>query len=63
MPAQDKAKNPDRGRRASFNRKTGEVAGSGADAGNNPDGIEEYDDDLHEEAPIAQHRRDPAKGA
>lgn len=38
----------DRGTRASFDRRTGEVAGSGAGAGNNPDSSEDYDSDLHE---------------
>jgi hypothetical protein len=35
----------DRGRRADFNRKTGEVSGSGAGIAN-PDAAEDYDDDL-----------------
>lgn len=39
----------DRGKRASFDRRTGEVSGSGAGAGNNPDASEDYDSDLHEE--------------
>lgn len=39
----------DRGTRASFDRRTGEVSGSGAGAGNNPDSSEDYDSDLHEE--------------
>lgn len=36
--------NPDRGKRASFDRKTGEVHGSGAGIGN-PNADEDYDDD------------------
>ena len=35
----------DRGKRASFDRRTGEVSGSGAGAGNSPDAREEYDSD------------------
>jgi hypothetical protein len=38
------ADNPDRGKRASFDRRTGEVHGSGAGIGN-PAAAEEYDDD------------------
>jgi hypothetical protein len=38
----------DRGKRASFDRRTGEVSGSGAGAGNAPDDNEDYDSDLHE---------------
>lgn len=34
---------PDRGQRASFDRKTGEVSGSGAGIGN-PASTEDYDD-------------------
>lgn len=36
--------NPDRGKRAGFDRKSGEVHGSGASIGN-PEAAEEYDDD------------------
>lgn len=36
--------NPDRGKRAGFDRKTGEVHGSGAGIGN-PEAAEDYDDD------------------
>jgi hypothetical protein len=46
--AADKAKQEtDRGRRASFDRRTGEVSGSGAGAGGNADASEDYDSDLH----------------
>ena len=37
----------DRGKRAGFDRRTGEVTGSGAGAGGNPDSNEDYDGDLH----------------
>lgn len=36
----------DRGKRATFDRKTGEVAGSGAGAGNPEGSSEDYDSDL-----------------
>jgi hypothetical protein len=48
----------DRGKRASFDRRTGEVSGSGAGAGNNPDAREEYDSDLHEEVPVGTKEED-----
>lgn len=35
----------DRGKKASFDRKTGEVSGSGSGIGN-PAGDEDYDDDI-----------------
>jgi hypothetical protein len=41
----------DRGKKATFDRRTGAVSGSGAGAGNNPDSDEGYDSDLGEEAP------------
>jgi hypothetical protein len=41
----------DRGKPAGFDRRTGVVSGSGAGAGDNPDDKEEYDSDLHGEAP------------
>jgi len=37
----------DRGKRASFDPRTGEVSGSGAGAGGSPDAKEDYDSDLH----------------
>lgn len=37
----------DRGKPASFDRRTGEVSGSGAGAGGNDDAREDYDTDLH----------------
>jgi hypothetical protein len=39
----------DRGRKATFDRKTGAVSGSGAGAGNNPGSDEGYDSDLGED--------------
>jgi hypothetical protein len=36
---------PDRGKRPTFNRKTGEVSGSGASIGN-PSSSEDYDNDV-----------------
>lgn len=49
---QDDRQGSDRGKPASFDRRTGEVSGSGAGAGNNPDANEDYDSDLHEEVPL-----------
>ena len=40
----EKQKEPDRGRRAGFDRKTGEVSGSGAGIAN-PGADEDFDDD------------------
>jgi len=48
----------DRGKPASFDRRTGEVSGSGAGAGNNPDAREDYDSDLHEEVPVGTEKED-----
>lgn len=36
----------DRGKRATFDRKTGQVSGSGSGAGNGGVSDEDYDDDL-----------------
>jgi hypothetical protein len=47
MAAKDRKGETDRGRKASFDRRTGEVSGSGAGAGGNPDAAEDYDGDLH----------------
>lgn len=41
----------DRGKRASFDRRTGEVSGSGAGIGNPDDTTEDYDADLKVEMP------------
>lgn len=48
----------DRGKKATFDRKTGAVSGSGAGAGNNPGSDEGYDSDLGEDvlAPAAPDR-------
>jgi hypothetical protein len=40
------AKGSDRGKRATFDRQTGQVSGSGSGAGNGGVGDEDYDDDL-----------------
>ena len=37
----------DRGKLAGFDRRSGEVSGSGAGAGGSPDAKEDYDSDLH----------------
>ena len=44
-PKPSAAKATDRGRKASFDRRTGEVSGSGAGIGN-PAAAEDYDDDI-----------------
>ena len=44
-PKPSAAKTSDRGRKASFDRRTGAVSGSGAGIGN-PSAAEEYDSDL-----------------
>ena len=41
----------DRGKRASFDRRTGEVSGSGAGAGNPDDRTEDYDSDVKRRMP------------
>ena len=41
----------DRGKRATFDRKTGEVSGSGAGIGNPDDTTEDYDSDHKVEMP------------
>jgi hypothetical protein len=48
----------DRGKKATFDRRTGAVSGSGAGAGNNPGSDEGYDSDLDEDvlAPAAPGR-------
>ena len=47
MASQNGKDEKDRGKRASFDRRTGEVSGSGAGAGGNADASEDYDADLH----------------
>jgi hypothetical protein len=51
----------DRGKRAGFDRRTGEVSGSGAGTGGNPDSSEEYDSDLHSgtKGPKGKRRQTP----
>jgi hypothetical protein len=44
----------DRGKRAGFDRRTGEVSGSGAGVGDSPDSTEDYDSDLHSEPDAAK---------
>lgn len=44
-PTSSPAKATDRGRKAGFDRRTGEVSGSGAGIGN-PAAAEDYDSDL-----------------
>ena len=55
----DRPSGTDRGRRATFDRKTGRPLGSGSGAGVNPDDNEEYDDDLQEEEPGVGAKRPP----
>lgn len=50
----------DRGKRAGFNRKTGEVFGSGAGIGNPDDTTEDYDTDHKVEMP--SEKPEAAKG-
>ena len=50
---QHEGEDGDRGKPASFDRRTGEVSGSGAGTGNNPDAGEDYDSDLDEQAPLS----------
>lgn len=54
MAAKDRKGESDRGQSASFDPRTGEVSGSGAGAGGNPDAAEDYDGDLHgqDEPPV-----------
>ena len=47
MTAQREMSESDRGKPASFDRRTGEVSGRGAGAGGNEDSSEDYDSDLH----------------
>jgi hypothetical protein len=49
MASKNETGESDRGKRASFDRRTGEVSGSGAGAGGSPDATEDYDSDLHSE--------------
>ena len=47
MTADKGSQKSDRGKRAGFDRDSGEVFGSGAGAGGNRDSGEDYDADLH----------------
>ena len=47
MTTESTRKESDRGKPASFDRRTGKVSGSGAGAGGNADANEDYDSDLH----------------
>ena len=49
MASKNETGESDRGKRASFDRRSGEVSGSGAGAGGSPDAMEDYDSDLHSE--------------
>jgi len=49
MPSERDEKTGDRGKKATFDRRTGAVSGSGAGAGNNPGSGEGYDSDLGED--------------
>jgi len=52
----------DRGRRAGFNRETGEVSGSGAGIGN-PASDEDYDDDISVGSGSDRRAGDPSNAA
>lgn len=52
-----------RGKRATFDRKTGEVSGSGAGAGNPEGGAEDYADDLSTGSGGTSRVSDPGNGA
>ena len=59
MASEKSRSDSDRGRKASFDRRTGEVSGSGAGAGGNPDSSEDYDSDLHSGAAGIKGRHRP----
>ena len=52
----------DRGKRADFNRRTGEVSGSGAGIAN-PDADEDYDDDQGVGSGSERKEGDPSNAA
>jgi hypothetical protein len=52
-------KGSDRGKPAGFDPRSGEVSGSGAGAGGNPDAAEDYDSDLNDEAARRDSRSKP----
>ena len=49
MATKDRNDASDRGKRAGFDPESGEVFGSGAGTGGNPDADEDYDSDLNRE--------------
>lgn len=53
----------DRGKRATFDRKTGEVSGSGSGAGNPAVGDEDYDDNLSTGSGADREKGLPGNGA
>ena len=57
MPQREQREESERGKRASFDRKTGEVHGSGSGAGGNGNPNEDHDSD-----PMAGGGRKPAGG-
>ena len=67
MPGTDKKRDPgqsaDRGKRASFDRKTGEVSGSGAGIGNPAGSDEDYDNDLSTGSGGSSKAGDPGNAA
>ena len=58
----DKAKRSDRGRRAGFDRRTGEVEGSGAGIAN-PGGEEDYDADQRIGSGSDRKKGEPSNAA
>ena len=61
-PKPTAAKATDRGRKASFDRRTGEVSGSGAGIGN-PAAAEDYDDDISTGSGSARKTGGPSNSA
>lgn len=57
------AEDSNRGKRATFDRKTGEVSGSGAGVGNPEGGGEDYADDLSTGSGSSATAGDPGNGA
>ena len=61
-PKPSAAKTSDRGRKASFDRRTGAVSGSGAGIGN-PAAAEDYDDDIATGSGSARKAGGPSNSA
>jgi hypothetical protein len=59
----DDREGSDRGKRASFDRRSGEVSGSGAAAGDPGAGKEDYDDDLSAGSGSDRKQGVPGNGA